>query len=316
MVTDTELALAAQRGDVVSLGILLERYRAPLYARALGMLGHGPDAQDALHDAFFIALRDIQQLRHLESASSWLHGIVRNICLRKIRELRRERDFTDMPLVIEHASVDWNPGDAIDRLALRDWVWTALSELPDALRATAILRYFGSCASYNDIASILGIPLGTVRSRLNQAKIRLAGALLETATRTHDEARRITEQQVLYFEAAFAEYNRGEGYELFANAFAEDCVIAISDGAVHHGRGWVSDESEGDLIAGMKLHLTNVVASKDVTVIEGNYENPPDDPFRCPPAISMVGFYGDGQIGHMRMHFAPRLPLQQEATTQ
>jgi hypothetical protein len=57
----------------------------------------------------------------------------------------------------------------------------------------------------------------------------------------------------------------------------------------------------------MKLHLTNVIANKDVTVVEGDYENPLDDPFRCPPAISMVGFYRNGKIPRMHLHFAPRL---------
>jgi hypothetical protein len=199
-----------------------------------------------------------------------------------------------------------SPEEAIERLALRDWVWTAFSELPEDLRVMAMLRYFGSYASYEEISAVAGVPVGTVRSRLNRAKAKLADALLETAGLAHDEARRITESQARYFEAAFEEYNRGEGYEMFASAFSEDCVIAFSDGSVHHGRGWVIEEGEGDLEAGMKLHITNVVASRDVTVIEGAYENPPDDPFRCPPVISMVGFYRDGEIDRMRMHFAQR----------
>jgi Sigma-70 region 2 len=57
--SDAELARAAQGGDATSLGILLERHRAPLYAVALRMLGHGPHAEDAIQDAFLIALRSI-----------------------------------------------------------------------------------------------------------------------------------------------------------------------------------------------------------------------------------------------------------------
>jgi DNA-directed RNA polymerase specialized sigma24 family protein len=59
VLSDAELVRTAQGGDAASLGILLERHRAPLYALALRFLGYGPDAQDAVQDAFLIALRAI-----------------------------------------------------------------------------------------------------------------------------------------------------------------------------------------------------------------------------------------------------------------
>jgi hypothetical protein len=70
---------------------------------------------------------------------------------------------------------------------------------------------------------------------------------------------------------------------------------------------------EDDLEAGMKLRLTNIIASKDVTVFEGDFENPPDDPFHRPPATSQVYFYHDGRIYLMREYFAPR-PEREEQT--
>ena len=57
MLSDTQLARAAQSGDAASLGVLLERHGAPLYALALRFLGYGPDAQDAVQDSFLTALR-------------------------------------------------------------------------------------------------------------------------------------------------------------------------------------------------------------------------------------------------------------------
>ena len=65
-------------------------------------------------------------------------------------------------------------------------------------------------------------------------------------------------------------------------------------------------ELEGDLEAGIKLHPTNVLASKGMTVMEGDFENPPHAPFHCPPATSMVFFHRDGAIRRVRRHFAPR----------
>ena len=167
-----------------------------------------------------------------------------------------------------------------------------------------MLRYFGTYSSYEEISALLGVPVGTVRSRLSQVKVKLAEALLKTAGLEHDEARKITESQTRYFTAAFDEYNRGRGYEMFVSASSDDLFYDRSDGA-SGGLGWLVEGLEDDLETGMKLHLTNIIASKDVTIIEGDLENPPDDPFHCPPATSQVYFYRDGRIYLMREYFAP-----------
>ncbi len=305
MLSDAELVGLARRGDAASMGLLLERYRVPLYALALRMLGHGPEAQDAVHDAFLVALRKVDQLRDPDAVGGWLRTIVHNACVTRLRKRQVEVLFDEVPRYMERRSAESFTEEAIDRLAMRDWVWTALSSLPEALQVTAMLRYFGSYSSYEELSSILGVPIGTVRSRLNQVKVKLAEALLATAGVEHDEARRHTESESCFFAAAWDEYNRGQGYELFASAFSDEPAFVLADGTTR-GRRWLAEEFEGDLEAHMKLRLTNVIASKDVTIIEGDYENPPDYPFRCPPSISMVGFYRDGRIPRMHLHFASR----------
>lgn len=315
MLSDVELARAAQNGDAASLGVLLERHRAALYALALRILGRGPEAQDAVQEAFLIVLNSIDRLRKPEAVGGWLRGIVRNVCLMHLREKRGE-----VLLEEEHArrveehSFELSAEEYINRLALREWVWAALYQVPEVLRVTAMLRYFGSYASYEEIAAILGVPVGTVRSRLNQVKIKLAEALLKTAGLEHDEAREVTESQARFFTTVFEEYNRGQGYELFASVFSDDPSFARSN-SVNHGLGWLVEELEGDLQVGMKLHLTNIFASKDVTIVEGDLENPPDHPFHCPPATSQVYFYRESRIYLMREYFAPR-PEKREQTVQ
>jgi RNA polymerase sigma factor (sigma-70 family) len=315
MLSDVELVRAAQRGDTMSLGLLLQRYRPSLYGLALQILGRRPEAQDAVHDAFLVALRKIDQVHDPAAVGGWLHAVLRNVCRMHLREGQGEILLDELPRHIDQRISEPSPEESVDRLAMRDWVWTALAALTETLRVTAMLRYFGSYASYEEIATILGVPVGTVRSRLNQVKVKLAEALLETAGLEHGEARLLTESQTRFFGAAWDEYNRGEGYEILASAFSENPAFVLSDRTTH-GRSWMVEEFEGDLEVGMKLHLTNVIANKDVTIVEGNYENPPEDPFRCPPAISMVGFYRDGRIPRMHLHFASHPQRKDEETLQ
>ncbi len=304
MLSDVELARAAQNGYATSLGLLLERHRAALYALALRILGRGTEAQDAVQDAFVVALSSIERLREPEAVGGWLRGILRNVCLMRLREKRGEILFEELPHRVAEKVFAFSTEEAIDSLALREWVWAALYELPEVLRVTAMLRYFSSYPSYEEISVILGVPVGTVRSRLNQAKLRLAEALLKTAGLEHDEARRLTKSQIHLFTAVFDEYNRGQGYETLVSALSDDLLYTRSDGA-SGGLGWLLGTLEDDLETGMKLHLTNIVASRDVTVIEGDLENPPDNPFHCPPATSQVYFYRDGRVYLMREYFAP-----------
>lgn len=310
--SDAELVRDAQRGDAASLGILLERYRAPLYGLALRILGHGPQAQDAVHDTFLVALRKIDQVREPAAVGGWLHATLRNVCRMRLRERQGEILFGDAHPGIARRASEPSAEESIDRLATREWVWTALAALPEGLRVTAMLRYFGGYTSYEEISAILGVPVGTVCSRLSQVKIKLAEALLETAGLEHGQARRLAESQARFFETAWNEYNRGQGYETLASAFSDDPAFLLSDGTIH-GHKWMVEEFEGDLEARMKLHLTNVIASMNVTIIEGDYENPPDNPFRCPPAISMVAFYRDGLISKMHLHFKAHPESQDES---
>lgn len=314
MLGDAELVRAAKEGDAVSLGVLLERHRAPLHAVALRMLGHGPGAQDAVQETFLVVLRNIDRLREPEAAGGWLRAIVRNVCLMRLRERRGEYTFDELPLRFEGESVEASAEQYIDRMATREWVWAALSELPESLRVTAMLRYFGSYPSYREISAILGVPVGTVSSRLTQVKVKMAEALLRTAGLEHDEARRSAESRTRFFEAAFDEIDRKRDPEMFASAFSDDLVWSvnsISGGADRRGRtSWVQ-LFESDLEEGVRIPITNVLASKDVTIIEADQLNPPEDPFHCPPAISMVGFYRDGLIQRMRAYDAPR-PKREE----
>ena len=252
-----------------------------------------------------MALRDFDKLRTPEAVGSWLRGIVRNVCLMKLRA-EHEVHVSNLDAYLDRQRVEPSAEEAIDRLALGDWVWTALAKVPEASRVTAMLRYFGSYPTYEELSAILGVPVGTIKSRLNQARSKLAEALVEAAGSAHDEARRISELQARFFTEAHMEFNRGH-YEVLASAFSRDLKLGYSgwdDGGLEF---LIRNVWEENLEAGVKLHPTNIIASKNVTVIEGSFENPRDDPFHCPPATSIVCFYRNGAIHGVRQYYAPRL---------
>jgi RNA polymerase sigma-70 factor (ECF subfamily) len=209
---DTELARGAQSGDQVSLGVLLDRHQAGMRAVALNVLGHGTDADDAVQDAMLVAMSKIGELRDAAAVGPWLRMITRNCCLMRLRA-RREVSFpADLPLV----SGDLTPEEVIERHALRDWVWHAIEELSQPLRLTVMLRYFSDISSYEQIAAC-DIPVGTVRSRLNQARAKLAAALQATADRAHtDSGKLVAERQA-------------EGIELLAAAERGQYAAALGD---------------------------------------------------------------------------------------
>jgi RNA polymerase sigma factor (sigma-70 family) len=311
VLSDAELVRIAQRGDATSLGVLLERHRAPLYALALRFLGSGPDAQDAVQDTFLIALRIIDRLREPEAVCGWLRGILRNVCLRRLRE-RSQGEILLVEEELSRSSVGEGFSEAsveetIDRMAMREWVWSALGELPENLQVTAMLRYFGGHSSYEEISATLGVPMGTVKSRLNMAKLKLAEALLETASLEHDETRRLVEARANFFEAAYMQYNRSEGYDILASDFSEELTFSLSNGRVFtRGYEFMIKDMDRDLELGVKFHPKEVISSKDVAVIECDLDSPPDDPDHCPPAISQVAVYRDGKIHRLHWYLPPR----------
>src|SRR5215218_6502912 len=103
---DADLVGAAQNGDSTSLGILLERYRASLYGRALGILGYGPQAEDAVHDTFLVALRKIDRVREPAAVGGWLHAVLRNVCLMRLRAGQGEILSQEMHHHVEQRSLE------------------------------------------------------------------------------------------------------------------------------------------------------------------------------------------------------------------
>jgi RNA polymerase sigma-70 factor (ECF subfamily) len=93
-------------------------------------------------------------------------------------QIRERRELPLDPVELPDTVPD--PEQALDQHVMRDWVWHALDRLPPDERLTLMLRHFTRCTNYDAIARVTAVPLGAVRSRLNRARSRLAGALTAT----------------------------------------------------------------------------------------------------------------------------------------
>jgi RNA polymerase sigma-70 factor (ECF subfamily) len=163
--SDTELMAACQDPESASGGFreLLSRYRKSALALAYQMLGNVEDAEDAAQEAFVRVFQAMPQFRGQASFSTWLYRIVTNTCLARIR---RHRSSTALETLPEPRGED-SPSDQVANGLLTRQV---LHQMPPGLQAVLLLRVEGGL-SYREIADALGLPIGTVRSRLSKARI-------------------------------------------------------------------------------------------------------------------------------------------------
>lgn len=299
--TDAELTLCAQGGDVGALGLLLQRHEAGMRAVALGVLGFGPDADDAVQDAALVALRRIGDVRDPAAVGPWLRMIVRNACRTKLRSAGSARAVVpveSLPL----ASTWSTPEQVLDQHASRDWIWRAVEELPAPIRMAVMLRYFSTgVTSYQEIAAVCGVPVGTVRSRLSHGRAKLAEALRGTADAAHGDAGALTEASRREGLETLAEAERGRFAGVLAERWAPD-VALIMGGSVIGGRSFLLRGMEGDLEAGVHQRLRHVVASQEIAIWETDLISPPEDPEHCPPAAVWLMSLSKGLVKELRLY--------------
>jgi RNA polymerase sigma factor (sigma-70 family) len=291
--TDTELGSLARAGDVQALAALLERCRPSLYATAVGLLANRADAHDAVQDTCLVALARLGDLRDAGAARAWLNAVVRNVCLMRLRQ-RRELPSDE----VESLDTAPDPAELLDRHLARDWVWHALDLLPADERLTVVLRYFTRCESYEAIARLTDVPVGTVRSRLNRARSRLADALLQTAS-ARLAARPDRREQWEDFYLTLHEHPSPRTY---AELFLPEVDVSDRSGRWVGLRDWSAHEREA-IALGVRATIVDLVASSDVTVIEIDFTNPPGAARHCPPQATFVHQLDQGRSRRLRIHY-------------
>jgi RNA polymerase sigma-70 factor, ECF subfamily len=172
-VADAELLERHGVGDTDAFGEVVRRHRDRLWAVALRTLGDREEAADALQDALLSAYRSAANFRGDAAVTTWLHRIVVNSCLDRVR---RQRSRPTVPLPEAGPGEPAQPGDAIDERDTALAVHRALAELPSEQRAALVLLDLHG-HSVAEVAQILGVAEGTVKSRCARGRARLAVSL-------------------------------------------------------------------------------------------------------------------------------------------
>lgn len=172
---DAELVNAAAAGDRDAFDELVRRHQGPIVNLARAMTGGAADAEDLAQETFIRAWKSLGQFRRESTFRTWLHAVALNVIrTHRGRLARLRRVFLSAPSEpgadpLDRASIDDRIDDA---LAIRQGIDRALAQLPDELRGALVLRDVQGL-EYREIAEALGIPIGTVESRIFRARQRL-----------------------------------------------------------------------------------------------------------------------------------------------
>lgn len=147
-------------GDEVPIALLVARHRVRLVRVATNLLRDRHEAEDVAQDAFLKAFREIHRLREDKAFSGFLYRICVRLCMDRLRLKRAE--------VMEFDRAEPHQGGAVENKVV---VQNLLAMLPHDLRTTLVLREMEGL-SYEEVAEVMRVPIGTVRSRLHTARER------------------------------------------------------------------------------------------------------------------------------------------------
>ncbi|MDQ6695959.1 MAG: sigma-70 family RNA polymerase sigma factor [Actinomycetota bacterium] len=163
----------AQAGDRNALDQLLRLHQPAVYAVCRQMLGNEPDAFDAMQDALVAIVRGLGRFDGRSKLSTWIYRIATNASLDEIRR-RQRRPIPGLP--DEHHAGQSQQGRVDEQVVARVIVDRALQEVPLDFRVAVVLRDLCSL-DYAEIADVLDIAPGTVRSRIARGRAALADQL-------------------------------------------------------------------------------------------------------------------------------------------
>jgi RNA polymerase sigma-70 factor, ECF subfamily len=176
-VSDADLVQRARQGDPAAFGELVNRHRSAVYRAAVAALGSHADAEDAAQDAFLLAYRRLHTFRGDSSFKTWLLTITWH------QAINRRRTVTRLWRLLVLPSADPDAGSPLDQAAaagptpeeaavgneFSDAIREAIGALSPKLRDVLLLAQAGEY-TYEEIAAMLNVPVGTIKWRVSEAR--------------------------------------------------------------------------------------------------------------------------------------------------
>jgi RNA polymerase sigma-70 factor (ECF subfamily) len=185
---DTRLVHASLSGDNEAFGELVKRYEKHIYNTSCQLIGNSDDAFDVSQETFIKAYRSLGSFRGDSKFSTWLYKICQNTARDYIRSNLRKKtisltaydedDTKEVQLDIPDDDISSQPDRSFERDEVRAAVRDAISILSDDHKNVIVLRDIEGY-SYEDISEILNLEIGTVKSRLNRARLAIKDFLIK-----------------------------------------------------------------------------------------------------------------------------------------
>lgn len=170
---DAELLARVVEGEHAAFDQIMRHHEDKVFSVCLRIMGNRELALDATQETFLTAFRKASQFKGNSALGTWIYRIAVNTCYDQLRkEKRRSAD----PLPEHHDPADHSAEDAIDSAGLRPEIQRALTALPPEFRSAVVLSDIEGLA-VSEISEVLGIPAGTVKSRVFRARRLLAKEL-------------------------------------------------------------------------------------------------------------------------------------------
>lgn len=173
----------AQHGDLIAFERLMACYQTKILGYARAFVSDAEQANDVAQDAMLRIYRSLGGFRFQSSPKTWMFRIVRNIVLdyaksRRSKERKREQSIDHTPDSEMSACSECNPEAQVLANERKEQLWQALSQVPESFRSVLLFCDLQGM-SYDEVAAILNIPVGTVKSRLNRGREFLREVLLK-----------------------------------------------------------------------------------------------------------------------------------------
>jgi len=281
-----KLVLSAQNGEAVAWNALFRKHYPWMYATALQICGNIPAAKDAVQETLVNAYLKLQQLKDLNAFAGWLKTSLVRYCRRN----KQEHSVSYEQYQLKKTQQPWEDelNRKLDWYAQQARLYNTLARLPDILQSVLLLRYYSNFNSYEQIASILCIPVGTVRSRLNQVKQKMMEHWQDSSDDNDKDFRQVKEWNDLYtvyFDNVYTSLHYRE--KLIAH-FDRNLHLVFTSGKVVCGRRMVEQQIEEDILYGNSFAGLQVMSSGNISVVEVNNVNPAEYPDRCPDSTIFV----------------------------